>query len=113
MLSLTGCLNFGFYSLPLQVSAHEFKSISEPFPQVEASLPFPSSPSLSFRFEILGFLLKLVESIAAMEWDGFVLMLRGRLVGWVHLYISSQSVLAKSLCFQGYSSLFFSLSKAL
>lgn len=101
--SLTGCLNFEFYYLPVQISADEFKSSCEPFPQVGASLPcaLPSSPSLSFSltFEILGFFLKLVESSAAMVWDGFALTLRGRLVGWVYLYISYQSVLA-SLPFQ-------------
>lgn len=53
-------------------------------------LPFPSSPSLSFSLtsEILGFFLKLVESSAAMVWDGFAFTLRRRLVGWMYLYIS-------------------------
>lgn len=111
--SLTGCLNFEFHFLPVQIPANEFKSSCEPFPQVGASLPhtLPSSPSLSFSltFEILGFFLKLVEGAAAMVWDGFALTLRGRLVGWMYLYISYQSVLA-SLPSRHYSSRFFSSS---
>lgn len=70
----------------------EFQSTCEPFPQVGASLPraLPFSPSLSFSltFGILGFFLKLVQSVV---WDGFASTLRRRLVGWVHLYISYQS----------------------
>lgn len=76
----------------------EFQSTCEPFPQVGASLPraLPFSPSLSFSltFGILGFCLKLVQSVV---WDGFASTLRRRLVGWVHLYISYQSVLASLL----------------
>ena len=43
---------------------------------------------------MLGFFLKMLESDAAMVWDGFAFTQRGRLVGWMYLYISSQSVLA-------------------
>lgn len=75
-----------------------FKRNCKLYPQVEAFLPYalPSSLSKSFsvRFEILGFFLKMVESNAAVVWDGFVFTLRGRLVGWIYLYISYQSVLA-------------------
>lgn len=48
----------------------------------------------SLRFEMPGFFLKMVESNAALVWDGFAFTLRGRLVGWIYLYISYQSVLA-------------------
>lgn len=30
----------------------------------------------------------MVESNAAVVWDGFAFTLRGRLVGWIYLYIS-------------------------